>query len=301
MLKSISLKLSDFCKPMNAKGFRRFTVWIALTFFMFSCSDPATLFKSNKTAQPTEEAEFKEEPLAQFINLVLGRRPAREIVSVAERVSISSLVKGFRETISQTELNMIEHGLVDIQQLDPSIVVEMKYATTDNFLGKDVYEGMTTAYLQPDVAEMLVRSQHYLQRIRPGYSLIVYDAARPRSVQQRMWDAIDAPFSEKIKFLSNPRNGSIHNFGAAVDVSILNEKGEVLDMGTDFDFMGELAYPRLEQELLEQGLLKPEQVENRKLLRGVMRYGGFWGIQTEWWHFNAFTRAEARERYQIIE
>ncbi len=301
MLKSISLKLSDFYKPMIANGFRRFTLWIVLTCFMFSCSEPATLFKSNKTAQPTEKDGFKDDPLAEFMNLVLGRRPVVQVMTIAERTSIESLVTGFRESISQTELNMIEHGLVDIQKLDPSIVVEMKYATTDNFLGKDVYEGMTTAYLQPDVAEMLVRSQHYLQRIRPGYSLIVYDAARPRSVQQRMWDAIDAPFSEKIKFLSNPRNGSIHNFGAAVDVSILNDKGEVLDMGTEFDHMGELAYPRLEQELLEQGLLKPEHVENRKLLRGVMRYGGFWGIQTEWWHFNACTRAEARERYQIIE
>ena len=301
MLKSIFRKMSEFLNPKFNHGPRVQMVVILMTFVMLSCNEPGTFFCSTKSIQLSENSELREDPLIEFIFLVLGKQPVIETVPVAERKSITALVKGFRESISQTELNMIQHGLVNIQQLDPGIVVEMKYATTDNFLGKDVYEGMTTAYLQPDVAQMLVRSQRYLQRIRSGYSLIVYDAARPRSVQQKMWDAVDAPFEEKIRFLSNPRNGSIHNFGAAVDVSILNDERELLDMGTDFDHMGILAYPSHEQELLEQGLLKPHHIENRKLLRGVMRYGGFWGIQSEWWHFNACTRAEARERYQIIE
>jgi zinc D-Ala-D-Ala dipeptidase len=199
------------------------------------------------------------------------------------------------------ELNMIEHGLVNIHDLDSSIIVELKYSTTDNFLGKDVYGGMKNAYLQPGVAEMLVKSQKFLKSMHPEYSLIVYDAARPRSIQQKMWDAVEAPFQEKIRFLANPANGSIHNYGAAVDVSIVDADGNPLDMGTGFDHMGELAYPSLEEELLEQGKLEPFHIENRRLLRSVMRHGGFWGIQSEWWHFNACSRAEARERYQIIE
>jgi zinc D-Ala-D-Ala dipeptidase len=199
------------------------------------------------------------------------------------------------------ELQMIEHGLVNIHDLDSSIIVELKYSTTDNFLGRDVYGGMKNAWLQPDVAEMLVRSQKFLKSIHPEFSLIVYDAARPRSIQQKMWDAIDAPFQEKIRFLANPANGSIHNFGAAVDVSIVDAHGNPLDMGTGFDHMGELAYPSMEEEMLEQGKLEPFHIENRRLLRKVMRHGGFWGIQSEWWHFNACSRAEARERYQIIE
>lgn len=210
-------------------------------------------------------------------------------------------VEGFRSAVSSIESKMIELGLVDVQTLDPSIRVELKYSTTDNFLGMDVYEGMQRAYLQPDVAHMLVRAQQYLKTLDPALSLVVYDAARPRHIQQKMWDAVDAPFEEKIKFLANPRNGSLHNFGAAVDVSIVNESGEALDMGTPFDYMGELAYPRLEDQMLEKGLLSRYQLANRQLLRRVMRYGGFWGIQTEWWHFNACTRAEARERYSIIE
>ena len=208
------------------------------------------------------------------------------------------------ETISAVppiELQMIEHGLINIHDLDTSIMVELKYSTTDNFLGKDVYGGLKNAYLQPDVAEMLVSSQKFLKSIHPEFSLIVYDAARPRSIQQKMWDAVDAPFQEKIRFLANPVNGSIHNFGAAVDVSILDADGNPLDMGTSFDYMGELAYPSLEEEMLEQDRLEPNHIENRRLLRRVMRHGGFWGIQSEWWHFNACSRAEARERYQIIE
>jgi zinc D-Ala-D-Ala dipeptidase len=201
----------------------------------------------------------------------------------------------------EMEITLLEMGLVNITDLDSTIQVEMKYASDDNFLGRDIYDGFDQAYLQPDVARMLVMAQDYLKSIKPGYTLIVYDAARSRSAQQRMWDAVDAPFEEKVKFLANPANGSIHNFGAAVDVSLVNDRGEKLDMGTEFDHMGELAYPTLEAEMLEDGLLSSEQIENRKLLRKVMRHAGFWGIQTEWWHFNACTRDQAREKYPMIE
>jgi len=218
-----------------------------------------------------------------------------------DRTNIHDKLRSFRYAILPIELEMIRQGLVDIQSLDSTIVVELKYSTTDNFLKKNVYEGMQRAYLQPDVAERLVKAQQYLKSIDPELSLIVFDATRPRHVQQKMWDALDLPFEEKIKFLSNPAHGSVHNFGAAVDVSIIDIHGVLLDMGTEFDHLGELAYPSLEQEMLEEGVLKDFQVANRRLLRQVMRYGGFWGIQSEWWHFNAMTRAEAMERFDIIE
>jgi zinc D-Ala-D-Ala dipeptidase len=205
------------------------------------------------------------------------------------------------EPVHPLEAAMEAAGLADVQALDPTIQVELKYSTTDNFMGKDMYQGMQRAFLQPEVAVMLVSAQAYLRQLQPGFSLIVYDAARPRSVQQKMWDALDIPFQEKVKFLSNPANGSIHNFGAAVDVSIVDHHGTPLDMGTPFDYMGEPAYPRLEQQMLEAGVLTTRQLENRKLLRRVMRHAGFFGIQTEWWHFNAMTRDEARQRYEIIE
>lgn len=221
--------------------------------------------------------------------------PAEDTASESQQVKVSV------DQVHPLEQRMIDAGMVNVQSVDSSIVVDMKYASEDNFMGSDLYDGMDKAYLQPDVALMLAKAQEYLKQDYPSLSLIVYDAARPRSVQQQMWDAVDATFEEKIKFLSNPANGSVHNFGAAVDVGIIDNKGHELDMGTPFDHMGELAYPSLEKSLLTAGELSPEQKQNRKLLRQVMQKAGFSGISTEWWHFNAMSRSTARQRYEILE
>jgi D-alanyl-D-alanine dipeptidase len=164
-----------------------------------------------------------------------------------------------------------------------------------------MYGNFNKAYLQKDVAVKLVQAQRYLNELKLGYRLIIYDAVRPRSVQQKMWDTLKVPFNEKIKFLSNPALGSLHNFGAAVDISILDEKHHALDMGTPFDYEGELAYPESETKLLKEGKLTSEQVDNRKLLRMVMNKAGFFNIETEWWHFNSCTLEKAIEKYKIIE
>jgi zinc D-Ala-D-Ala dipeptidase len=109
------------------------------------------------------------------------------------------------------------------------------------------------------------------------------------------------PFKEKIKFLSNPKYGSNHNFGEAVDVSILDEHHHLLDMATPFDFMGEMAYSTAEERLFKEGKLTQKQYDNRKLLHKVMYSAGFFNIQTEWWHYNACTREVAAKRYKMIE
>ncbi len=203
--------------------------------------------------------------------------------------------------ITPTEQSIINAGLVDIKSIDSTIVVDLKYSTTDNFLGVDVYGDFNRCYLQPDVADKLKLSQLFLKSKFPYYSLIVYDAARPRSVQRIMWDTVDVPHQERSKYLSNPQGGSLHNFGAAVDISIIDKDGYVLDMGTPYDFFGELAYPREEARLLNEGKLSYKQLLNRELLRSVMQKGGFWGITTEWWHFNSCSRDIAYSKYKIIE
>ena len=116
-----------------------------------------------------------------------------------------------------------------------------------------------------------------------------------------MWDTIAVPYSEKSKYVSNPKNGSLHNFGAAVDLSIVDQNGIELDMGTKYDYFGELAYPREEERMIKEGKLTHIQLLNRELLRTVMIAGGFFGITTEWWHFNSCKRNEAYSRYKIIE
>ncbi|MEO5645006.1 MAG: M15 family metallopeptidase [Bacteroidia bacterium] len=202
--------------------------------------------------------------------------------------------------ISTIEKQLIEMGLVNIHDLDSEIVVELRYSSINNFIGLDMYGDFNACYLQPEVAEKLVMAQKKLRERYPFYSLIVYDASRPVHIQQLMWDTLDMPRGEKTKYLSNPERGSLHNYGAAVDLSIIDENGIALDMGTAFDFFGEKAHPVKEKELLENGILTQREVFNRELLRSVMRQAGFFGIQTEWWHFNSCTRVEAAEKYKII-
>lgn len=205
--------------------------------------------------------------------------------------------------IDSSELSKKYSTLVDIQQLEPSLQIDIRYATTNNFMGKVLYESTHQIYLQKDVALKLQKAQQLLKKEHPLWSLLVFDGARPLSVQQKMWDALDSiPPKQRGYFLSNPASGgSIHNFGAAVDLSIVDANGNELDMGTPYDDIRELAYPRLEKKFLESGELTQSQIDNRKLLRKVMSNAGFYNIPTEWWHFNSCTRQQAIEKYEIIK
>lgn len=206
------------------------------------------------------------------------------------------------EVIGELEQRLIDGGLVDVQSLESRIQVEMKYATDDNFVNTNVYGDLTRCYLQPDVARKLVAAYHYLQSIRPDLTLLVYDCARPRSVQQIFWDLVDVPEKVKHHYVARPEEGSIHNFGCAVDLTLAYAStGEILNMGTDFDFFGRQAHTNKEEELVKEGLLTTEQLENRLLLREVMSKAGFTHISSEWWHFNATSRERAKQLYEIIE
>lgn len=205
--------------------------------------------------------------------------------------------------IPEVEQRMIEQGLVDIQTLDSTIMVELKYSTTDNFVKTDVYGDLTRAYLQPKPAEMLVKASKALQEKYPDYRLLVYDAARPLTVQHILWNLLDSiPPKKREDFVANPAMASIHNFGSAVDLTVYdNVSKKPLDMGTKYDFFGDLAYPRLEYKMLKEGKLTKEQVENRIILREAMKKSGYMRIESEWWHFNAISRAKAKSLYEIVE
>lgn len=203
--------------------------------------------------------------------------------------------------VDTLEQKLIDAGLLDIQSIIPQIQVDLKYSTTDNFMGEDVYGHLSKAYLQPDVVEDLKKCLTYLQSVDSSLTLLIYDAVRPRSVQQIMWDILDMPINEKTKFVSNPKNGSVHNYGAAVDITICDLNGVALDMGANYDDIRLIAYPKHEQAYLDSGMLSQTQIDNRKLLRETMKAGGFFGIQTEWWHFNRYSRDVCKTKYAIIE
>ena len=203
--------------------------------------------------------------------------------------------------IDSLEQSIIDAGLINIQDSIPGILVELKYATTDNFMDTAIYGNLKRCYLQPDVVMSLKKCQEYLQEKDSTLTLLVYDGVRPRSVQQFMWDILDMPINEKTKFVSNPANGSLHNYGAAVDLTIATTDGIPLDMGAGYDDIRKIAYPRHEKAYLDSGLITQEHIDNRNLLRETMKAGGFWGIQTEWWHFNRYNRAKAKELFDIVE
>jgi len=195
-----------------------------------------------------------------------------------------------------TEMEKI--GLINVRNIDHSILVNLPYASSDNFTGQVLYECSQYAYLQLDVAKMLAKASRLLQEKYPDYRLLVLDAARPLSVQQKMWDIVKG--TPNNIYVANPSKTGLHNYGAAVDVTITNDLGIELDMGTPFDFFGLEAQPVKENEMLKQGKLTQEQIDNRLILRSVMNQSGFITHQREWWHFNACSLAEAKARYKVI-
>lgn len=197
---------------------------------------------------------------------------------------------------------MKKQGLIDVQQADPTILVDLKYSTTDNFVGKDVYGDLTRAYMQPMATRKLANASKYLQAKHPNLRLLVYDAARPRTAQWNLWNALPKlPERERRKYVADPRQGSIHNYGCAVDLTVATEDGTPLDMGTKYDHFGALAYPSQETALLRAGKLTKQQIANRTILRMALQQGGFSGIEYEWWHFNAVSRERAKAMFRIVE
>lgn len=207
------------------------------------------------------------------------------------------------EVIPELEQRMIDQGLVNIQTIDSTIMVELKYSTTDNFVHTDVYGDLTRAYMQQKPAEMLAKASKFLQSQYPNYRLLVYDGARPLTVQHKFWALLDTiPPAKRADFVANPAEGSIHNFGSAVDLTVYDlDTQKPLDMGTKYDYFGDLAYPSLEDQMLREGKLTKQQIANRLVLRNAMQKAGYMRIESEWWHFNAISRARAKELYKIVE
>ncbi len=202
----------------------------------------------------------------------------------------------------ELEKRLMAAGLVNIEEVIPDVYVELKYSTTDNFFGKDVYGELENCYVQPVVADMLKKAHGYLTSRHPELTFLIYDGVRPLSVQQILWDELDKPENLKHLYVADPQKGSLHNFGVAVDLTLADAKTrEPLDMGTGYDFFGYPAYPDREDQMLSEGKITVKQVANRELLRSAMNQGGFKGIGSEWWHFNAFSRKDAQERFVMVE
>lgn len=199
-----------------------------------------------------------------------------------------------------------EPGIVDAAARIPALLVELKYSTTDNFVGKDVYGDLERCYLVEDAARMLAAADAALRRQRPDLRLLAYDCLRPRRVQRVLWDVVKGTPQQSYVANPNTKVGSLHNYGCAIDLTVARvdddgAKAVPLDMGTKYDHFGKEAEPRHELKLLSAGQLSHEQVANRLLLREVMLRAGFLPLENEWWHFNCASSDQTRKRYRLVD
>jgi zinc D-Ala-D-Ala dipeptidase len=164
--------------------------------------------------------------------------------------------------------------LVELAVLDPTVKLDVRYATTNNFLGRAVYME-ARAFLQREPAEALLRAHRALRE--KGYGLLVFDAYRPWSVTKLFWDLTPPA---KRDFVANPRTGSKHNRGTAVDLTLYElATGREAEMPSPYDEFSERAHPGYAGGT-------PEARARRDRLRAAMEAEGFTVEPNEWWHFN---------------
>lgn len=196
------------------------------------------------------------------------------------------------------DFELAEAGFERIDSLS-CVKIHLIYSQKENFLKENIYQSYEKAWLHKDGAKKLRRVCELIAKEIPGQSLLVYDALRPRRVQFVMRQkAIEM---KKSLYVARGDKGSIHNFGMAVDLTLLDAQGNPLDMGTPVDYFGPLAQPQNEMEMLESGLLKKHQLENRLLLRGLMQRGGWVQLPSEWWHFNGASAKWIRQNYKWVD
>lgn len=193
---------------------------------------------------------------------------------------------------------MLKAGMVKVTDLCDSFVVDLRYAGTRNFVGKNMYGSFNGVYLHPDAAQSLVAAQKALKKIDANYSIIIYDAARPRSVQRTMWNAVKG--TSDAQYVARPERGGCHNYGVAVDVG-LAYAGKPVDMGSGFDDFTEKAHITAEETLVKQGKINREALKNRRLLRRVMTEAGYKTYRREWWHFERYRVKYARAHLKLLD
>jgi D-alanyl-D-alanine dipeptidase len=161
--------------------------------------------------------------------------------------------------------------LVDVKEVNPHIIVDMKYATENNFTKKKLYDS-NTCFLKRSTAIKLDAVQKELERMNLG--LKVWDCYRPLAVQRTLWQILPDE-----RYVANPEKGSRHNRASSVDVTLVDSQGEELSMPTGFDDFSPMAHHHFQD-------LPNLVIKNRALLKGLMEKAGFIPLPEEWWHYD---------------
>jgi zinc D-Ala-D-Ala dipeptidase len=179
------------------------------------------------------------------------------------------------------------------------IAIDLRYAGSNNFDGRVLYQGIDCAWLRVEAAHGLQSAAAWLAAHHPGQRLLVLDALRPQRVQEAIWRDVQGTPAQI--YFADPARGSIHSYGMAVDVTLQDSQGDELDMGSGFDEMSQRSHPALEAEQLAAGAITQQHIAAREVLRAAMHHGGFRGIPTEWWHFNHGDAARVRREFDRVE
>lgn len=169
----------------------------------------------------------------------------------------------------------------DIRFVDTSIVLDLKYATTDNFVKEQMYP-CGRCFLRPEVTRVILKAHAILQK--KGLGLKLFDCYRPKPIQEKLWKKVP-----NANYVTPPWKGSMHNRGAAVDLTIVDADGEELDMGTSYDYFGKEAHHTFTNH-------SAEVTKNRALLKDLMESLDLKSIRTEWWHYSY-----RKQQYEISE
>lgn len=227
---------------------QKILIWIVPIVALWAC-DPAT---SPRQAQPS----------------VPGKPPTVMVgqPNPAKTSPVANNSAHFRDSL----LALPDTAWVELTQLDPSFVLDIKYATDDNFTKQVLYD-CPRCFLRNKIAKDLIAA--HVQVKKKGYRMKIFDGYRPLAVQWKMWR-----LTPDKKYVGNPRKGSMHNRGCAVDLTLIDAQSNELDMGSPYDYFGKVShldYPH------------PQAVmANRKILQTAMTGHGFRLLSTEWWHFS---------------
>ncbi|MFK7808271.1 MAG: M15 family metallopeptidase [Saprospiraceae bacterium] len=221
----------------------------------FSCQQPS---QSNTTqvispAEATELQKRKDSIELAFEREVFKKQKIKEAEKKAKTPDFDTTV------------------WTELIRADKDYILDIRYATENNFVEEQLYD-CPRCFLRPDAAAALQKAHDFFKTENLRIKLL--DCYRPRPIQQKLWDKVP-----NASYVTPPSRGSMHNRGLAIDLTLVNEAGKQLDMGTPYDFFGQEAHHTYTKH-------SEEVKANRKLLKSTMEKFGFRSIRTEWWHYN---------------
>lgn len=206
-----------------------------------------------------------------FIIVGISCKPDPKVITTPPVIVEAPLKKDTIIAVKEViQPKTVKEGWVEIIE-DDYTMLDLRYATENNFVDEQMYD-CGRCFIREEANGNLSKIRNDLKA--KGYGIILYDCYRPRPVQQKLWDKVP-----NASYVTPPSRGSMHNRGVALDIGLINEKGDILDMGTEFDYFGREGHHDYYDH--------PKQVlDNRTLLKSTMEKHSFASIRTEWWHYS---------------